>query len=91
MRIGRTRLIAALSFGLFAWSHSAHAQQSAKVARVGILSDEAPPLAAKSFEPFAQGLRDLGYIEGQNITIERRYSAEKYELLPHLATELVSL
>jgi len=55
------------------------------------LSDEAPPLAAKSFEPFAQGLRDLGYIEGQNITIERRYSAEKYELLPHLATELVSL
>ena len=74
MRIARTRLIAALSLGLFAWSLSAHAQQSAKVPRVAVLSDETPALATKFFEPFAQGLRDLGWVEGQNVTIERRYA-----------------
>jgi hypothetical protein len=63
MRISRTRLIVALALGLFAWTLSAGAQQPAKIARVGILSDESPSLGATTFEPFAQGLRDLGYIE----------------------------
>ena len=91
MRIGRTSLIAALSLGLFAWSLSAHAQQSAKVSRVAILSDESPTLGAKSFEPFAQGLRDLGWVEGQNIAFERRYAAGNNEALSNLATELIPL
>jgi len=46
----------------------------ANVPRVGILSDESPQVGAKTFEPFAQGLRDLGRIEGQNISFERRYA-----------------
>ena len=89
--MGRARLIAALALGLFAWSLSAGAQQPGKVPRLGILSDESPSLGAKTFEPFAQGLRDLGWIEGQNIAFERRYAAEDYEILPGLAAELVGL
>ena len=58
--IRQTRIIAALSLGLFAWSVSAYGQQSPKVPLIGILSDESPSLGAKSLEPFAQGLRDLG-------------------------------
>jgi putative ABC transport system substrate-binding protein len=48
-------------------------------------------LAAKTFEPFAQGLRDLGWVEGQNIAFERRYADDNYEILPSLAAELVRL
>jgi ABC-type uncharacterized transport system substrate-binding protein len=41
--------------------------------------------------PVVQGLRDLGYIEGQNIAFEFRHASAKYEILPNLAAELVSL
>jgi putative tryptophan/tyrosine transport system substrate-binding protein len=91
MRIGQTTLVIAFVLGLFAWSPSAHAQQSTKVPLIGILSDETPTLAAKSFEPFAQGLRDLGWVEGQNVTIERRYAAGNNEALSSLAAELVRI
>jgi len=63
-------------------------QALAKIPRVGILSDEARP---RAFEPFSQELRDLGYVEGQNIAFERRYAAENYAMLPDLASALVSL
>jgi putative ABC transport system substrate-binding protein len=89
--IGPTRLLFALALGLFAWSLSAIAQQPTNVARVAILSDESPSLGATTFAPFAQGLRDLGYIEGQNVAFERRYAAEKNEILPNLAADLVGL
>jgi putative ABC transport system substrate-binding protein len=89
MRSGLTRLVVALA--IFGWSLAAHAQQPVKVPRIGILSDETPS-QAKFFEPaFAAGLRDLGWIEGQNIAFERRYAAENYEMLPSLAAELVRL
>jgi putative tryptophan/tyrosine transport system substrate-binding protein len=66
------------------------APQPTRIPRVGILSDEMRSLP-ESFEPFAQGLRDLGYVEGRNIAFERRYSEHKDEILPSLAAELVSL
>jgi putative ABC transport system substrate-binding protein len=74
-----------------AWSLSAGAQQPAGVVRIGILSDTASP--PTPFEPpFVQGLRDLGWVEGQNFVIERRYAeTRKYEILPSLAAELVRL
>ena len=88
----RRDLLAFLGSATVACSVGALAQQSAKVPRVGILSDETPLLAAEFFEPaFAQGLRDLGWVEGENIVIERRYAAENYEILPSLTAELVRL
>ncbi len=91
MRIEPTRFIAATALGLLAWSLAADAQQPTKVPRIGILSDESRLLATKSFEPFAQGLRDLGYVEGQNIAFERRYADGNNEILSNLAAELVHL
>jgi len=88
MRVGQIRLIVALALGLCAWSVSADAQQLTRIPRVGVLSDET---RSRAFEPFAQGLRDFGYIEGQNIAFERRYAEENYEILPSLAAELVGL
>jgi putative tryptophan/tyrosine transport system substrate-binding protein len=92
MRIGRTSLIVAFVLGLLAWTLSADAQQPTKIARVGILSDVTPVLAAKLYEPpFARGLQELGWVVGQNIAFEGRYAEGKSEILPSLATELVRL
>jgi ABC-type uncharacterized transport system substrate-binding protein len=72
----------------------AEAQQAAKIARIGWLSPNlAASLAANphALEPFLQGLRDLGYVEGRNVVIEYRDAKGKYERLPALAAELVAL
>jgi putative tryptophan/tyrosine transport system substrate-binding protein len=66
-----------------------HAQQPAKMPRIGWLSPTSgpqPPSAA-----FQQGLRDLGWIEGQNIAIEYRWAAGNFEHLSALAVELAQL
>ena len=55
------------------------------------MSDETSSLAVKFFEPFTQGLRDLGWVEGQSITFERRYAEGENKILPSLATGLVGL
>ena len=91
MRTRTTKLIVALALGLFAWSLAADAQQPAKVPRVGILSDELRSPRTYFEVGVARELRDLGYIEGQNIAFERRYADGKLELLPNLAAELVRL
>ena len=68
----------------------AWAQQPKKIARVGYLGNTAST-SATSMKPFHERLRDLGYIEGQNIAIEYRYFDGKAERLPELAAELVRL
>ena len=77
----------ALSAMLFALCFSAHAQQPAKVFRIGYLAagGSGPPQA------FRQGLRDLGYVEGKNITFEYRTPGEKLVWSTDLAAELVRL
>jgi hypothetical protein len=90
--IGHRRFILAFALCLFAWSPSADAQQPRKVPLVAVLSDESQSLGAKTLEPpFAQGLRDLGWVEGQNLTLERRYAAGNNELLLRFARQLVHL
>ena len=65
------------------------AQRLGKSPRIGILHLGA---AADSLsEAFEQGLRDLGYVEGQNLVLEYRFAAGQFERLPALAAELVSL
>ena len=79
----------ALGALLFALGVSAEAQQPGKIPRIGYLS-----LAAKASprdEAFVQGLRELGWIDGQTIAIEYRWAANKAESLATLANELVAL
>jgi putative ABC transport system substrate-binding protein len=66
------------------------AQQPKKIFRVALLTwAAAPPPSSPS--PFDQGLRELGYVEGQNIAIERRYANGQMDRLPQLAAELAHL
>jgi putative tryptophan/tyrosine transport system substrate-binding protein len=69
----------------------ADAQQLQKVPRIGMLEPGTSASNSARIEAFRQGLRDLGYIEGQNITIEYRYADGKNERIPDLAAELVNL
>jgi putative tryptophan/tyrosine transport system substrate-binding protein len=80
-----------LSAMLFARSYSASAQQPQKSHRIGYLSAQDPARESARSEPIRLALRDLGYIEGQNIAIEYRYAEGKRDREPGLAAELVRL
>src|SRR5689334_9723856 len=67
------------------------AQPAGKVPKIGFLNSSAATAIVREFEAFRQGLRELGYLEGQNITIEQRYAEGKVERLPALAAELAAL
>lgn len=69
----------------------ARAQQSAKVSRIGHLSPFSPSDTTLWHQAFRKGLRDLGWIEGINISIEYRYAEGRNERLPDLAADLVRL
>ncbi len=84
-------LVSILAVVILAFVHLAEAQQTKKVFRIGILSSGSPSSSKEVVEPLQQGLRDLGYIDGQNITIEHRYADGMAERLPNLAAELVQL
>src|SRR6266851_9554326 len=66
-------------------------QQAAKVPRIGFLAVGSREGRAFMIEGFLQGLRELGYVEGQNIAIEYRFSDDRNDRLPVLAAELVDL
>jgi putative tryptophan/tyrosine transport system substrate-binding protein len=81
----------ALSAMLFALSYSATAQQPKKVPRIGYLSPSGAATDSTRSEAIRLALRELGYIEGQNIAIEYRYAEGKRDRFPELAAELVRL
>ena len=81
----------ALCAMLFALSYSASAQQPKKVSRIGYLSSFHPASESDRSEGIRLALRELGYIEGQNIAIEYRYAEGKIDRAPELAAELVRL
>src|SRR5712691_10556785 len=87
----RTRVIAALLLAVAAAGPPVDAQQAPKVAKIGYLSPSTPALAARLFEAFRQGLRDLGYVEGKTLVLEVRYAEARVERLPELAREPVGL
>ena len=70
--------------------HMAEAQQ-AKVPRIGVLLPSNPAATGHFLEAFRRGLREQGYLEGKNFTIDARYGEARAERLPTLAGELVSL
>ena len=86
----RRSVIAGFAVSLIAPQESLAQQASAKIPRVGILtqasSDQAP-----MFDAFREGLRNLGYVEGRNIILEFRFARGDHTRGPQLAAELVAL
>jgi putative ABC transport system substrate-binding protein len=80
-----------LCASLLVLSSSAEAQQAGKIPRIGFLGNSTAELEANLIEPFRAGLRELGYVEGQNIAIEYWYAEGKVDRAPELAAELVRL
>src|SRR5262245_31984940 len=76
---------------LLAVAAIAEAQQAKKVPRIGYLSNDDPALEYTRSEAIRLALRELGYIEGQNIAIEYRYAEGKVGRAPELLAELVRL
>jgi putative ABC transport system substrate-binding protein len=88
--IGRRAFMGTVAGGLLAAPLAAQAQQAGKVYRIGFLFYGSPG-PAPELDAFRQGLREFGYVEGQNIAIEYRFASGKVERLPALAAELVRL
>ena len=76
---------------LLALGVTAEAQQPKKISLIGYLSNSNPVTESARAERIRLALRELGYIEGQNIAIEYRYAEGKRDRLPELAAELVRL
>jgi putative ABC transport system substrate-binding protein len=87
--ISRRAFVGTLTLGVLAAPLAAEAQEAGKVARIGVLHSGSPPDPFE--EPFKQGLRELGYVEGRNISIECRWAEGRDERLPGLAADLVRL
>jgi putative ABC transport system substrate-binding protein len=89
----RREFIGALAGGLLAAPLAAEAQAPAKGPRIGYLlfGPVESPESRQTLEAFRQGLREHGYVEGQNIVLEYRSANGKIDRLPALATELASL
>lgn len=84
-------LIAPRTLALFLAPVSSEAQQAEKGSRRGILETGSPASPTPSQEAFRPGLRELGYVEGQNILLESRYAEGRFERWPDLAAELTHL
>ena len=87
--ISRRKLLGALGVSALAAPFATRAQPKQRVYRLGILSSGSPKFVGHLIEAFLQGLRDLGYAEGRNILIERRFAEGNFDRLPALAADLV--
>jgi putative ABC transport system substrate-binding protein len=87
--VRRREFISLLGGATVAWPLSAHAQQPA-MPIVGMLNGGEANMFADRVAAFRQGLREAGYIEGQNVTFEYRWAQGQYDRLPALAADLVA-
>jgi len=86
----RRRDFITLLGGAAVWPLAARAQLAGGTAKIGLLWPGAPPVSPR-MESFRQGLRALGFVDGQNIAIELRYAQRGPQQLPELAAELIRL
>ncbi len=88
-----TVLVLLLAVGILIVPPAGETQQRATIPRIGFLSASSASDARtpRLLGAFREGLRELGYVEGQNIAIEFRWAEGKYDRLPGLAAELVNL
>jgi putative tryptophan/tyrosine transport system substrate-binding protein len=91
MRSRLPRILLALVAGVFLMPLDASAQPSAKIYRIGVLETSPPDLRSPSQMAFYEELRQRGYVEGQNLNVERRNANRQTDRLPALAMELVAL
>ncbi len=89
--ITRRAFITSLTVGALLASRSADAQQARGRRRIGWLSPASAAEGLPNLEALRAGLRELGYVDGQNIAIEARWADGRTERLPQLAAELVRL
>jgi putative ABC transport system substrate-binding protein len=87
----RRAFLASIAGGLLAAPLAAEGQQGRKVYRIGFLSGSSADAAQSYVEQFRLGLRELGYVEGQNIIIEYRWAEGQLDRLPQLATDLARI
>jgi putative ABC transport system substrate-binding protein len=85
----RRRNFITLLGGAVAWPLAARAQQPAMPV-IGFMSSRSPEDSAHLLEAFHRGLREGGFIDGENVAISFRWARGDYSLLPTLATDLVS-
>jgi len=85
--VKRREFITLLGGAAAAWPLAARAQQGKKIPRIGVLWPNPPA----TFDFLRQGLKDFGYVEGQNVAFEFRWAEGKLDLLNELAAELVRL
>jgi putative tryptophan/tyrosine transport system substrate-binding protein len=86
----RRELLVLLGAAVSAAPLAAAAQDPGKHPRIGFLGNSTPALEAKLLASFREGLRDLGYVEGRNISIEYRWAEGNYDRLPALVAELIA-
>src|SRR5437773_8341450 len=89
--IERRTFMAMLTGGLLTAPLAAEAQQAGRVPRIGVLSLTSSSDRPSHLDAFRQRLRELGWVEGQNIVIDYRYAEGRVDRLPDLAAELVRL
>lgn len=91
--IDRRAFVSTIAFGIVVAPLAADAQESraGKVWRIGFLGTTSPKSHGAFVEAFRTGLRERGYVEGKNVTIEYRWAESDYGRLPALAAELVRL
>ena len=87
----RRRLLVAIGAGALGAPLASLAQQQGKIPRIGLLSPFSPADAKLWHEAFRQGLRDLGWVEGKNISVDYVYGDGKSDRLPALTADLIRL
>src|SRR5215218_5075094 len=83
----RREFLGLVGSGAAAWPLAARAQQAMPV--IGVVSSQTPDAIADLVRGFRQGIKDTGYVEGENIAVEYRWSDNQGDRLPALTAELV--